>query len=499
MTAKVLMVQGTSSSAGKSLLVAGLCRLYARRGIRVVPFKAQNMSNNAAICPDGAEIGRAQANQAHAAGLDPHVDMNPVLIKPEADSRAQVVVMGKAWHTLDAREYYPKRDELWPLVTAALDRLREQYELVIIEGAGSAAELNLKHLDIVNMAVAKHAQAPVLLVGDIDRGGIFAQLIGTTSLLDEEERQLLRGFVVNKFRGDIALFQDGVEIIEHRSGKPVLGVLPYIHDLLIPEEDAVVLEEGGGSSLQGNIDIAVIHLPRIANFDEFDALKAEAGVRLRYVSSPEDLGQPDAIIIPGTKSTIGDLEWLRTRGFEPALQAHVSGGGALVGICGGYQMLGQRILDPQSIESDKTEENGLAFLPVETRFEGEKATHQSQVHIEAGPGWMADLKGESLTGYEIHMGRTESPQPWLRIAQRNGQPAKRLDGAASPDAKVWGCYIHGIFDNPAFRRTWLKSLFWSPPDESIDRTTFDASLNRLADELKRRLDMARLKEIIWGA
>ena len=500
MTAKVLMIQGTSSSAGKSLLVAGLCHLYARRGLRVAPFKAQNMSNNAAICPDGSEIGRAQANQAFAAGLDPHVDMNPVLIKPEADSRAQVVVMGKAWQTLDARDYYPQKDELWTLVTNALDRLRDQYELVIIEGAGSAAELNLKDLDIVNMAVAKYAQAPVLLVGDIDRGGIFAQLIGTTLLLDDEERQLLKGLVINKFRGDSALFYDGIQILEEKSGKPVIGVLPWLYDLLIPEEDAVILENGGGGNGLGqpDVDIAVIHFPRIANFDEFDALKAESGVSLRFVDDPQHLGNPDAIILPGTKSTIGDLEWLRSRGFEPSLQQHVARDKALVGICGGYQMLGQRILDPQNIESSKDEEQGLAFLPTETSFEGEKATHQSSGKVGAGPGWLQALEGQHFSGYEIHMGRTQTPNPWLTITQRNAATASHQDGAASPDGKIWGCYIHSIFDNHAFRRAWLQSLAWSANDSPSEINSFRASLTRLADELENNLDMDALEQIIWA-
>jgi adenosylcobyric acid synthase len=273
---------------GKSLLVAGLCHLFARRGVKVAPFKAQNMSNNAAVCSDGSEIGRAQATQALASGLEPHVDMNPVLIKPEADSRSQVVVMGRPWKTLDAREYYPKKDILWKEVTAALDRLRAQYELVIIEGAGSAAELNLRAGDIVNMAVARYANAPVLLAGDIDRGGIFAQLIGTVWLLEPEERELVKGLIVNKFRGDISLFEDGVRILEEKSDVPVLGVVPYLHDLFIPEEDAVALENPFAKhvSFGEAIEIIVIHLPRIANFDDFDPLSTEPGVRVRYVDSP---------------------------------------------------------------------------------------------------------------------------------------------------------------------------------------------------------------------
>ncbi len=297
MTARVLMVQGASSSAGKSLLVAGLCRSFARRGLRVAPFKAQNMSNNAAVCPDGAEIGRAQAVQALAAGVPLSADLNPVLIKPEADTRSQVIVMGRPFKTLGAVEYYDYKQTLWGYVTAALDRLRLDHELVIIEGAGSPVELNLKENDIVNMAVARYAQAAVLLVGDIDRGGIFAQLLGTLWLLEPEERQLVRGLVVNKFRGDPALFTDGIRILEQKSGLPVLGVIPYLKDLHIPEEDAVALETDTSlpsSEKTDLIDIAILHLPRISNFDDFDPFRSDPGVRVRYVHSPRELGQPDA-------------------------------------------------------------------------------------------------------------------------------------------------------------------------------------------------------------
>lgn len=353
MTARVLMVQGASSSAGKSLLVAGLCRIFARRGLRVAPFKAQNMSNNAAVCPDGAEIGRAQAVQALAAGVPLSADLNPVLIKPEADTRSQVIVMGRPFKTLGAVEYYDYKQILWGYVTAALDRLRLDHELVIIEGAGSPVELNLKENDIVNMAVACYAQAAVLLVGDIDRGGIFAQLLGTLWLLEPEERQLVRGLVVNKFRGDPALFTDGICILEQKSGLPILGVIPYLKDLHIPEEDAVALETDTSvpsSEKTDLIDIAILHLPRISNFDDFDPFRSDPGVRVRYVNSPRELGQPDAVILPGTKSTSADLEWLRRSGLaEPILQ-FARQGGAVVGICGGYQMLGTALHDPQQVE-----------------------------------------------------------------------------------------------------------------------------------------------------
>ncbi len=491
------MIQGTSSSVGKSLLVAGLCHLFARRGVKVTPFKAQNMSNNAAVCPDGSEIGRAQAVQALACGLEPHVDMNPVLIKPEADSRAQVVVMGRPWKTLDAREYYPKKDILWKEVTGALDRLRAQYELVIIEGAGSAAELNLRNGDIVNMAVASYADAPVLLAGDIDRGGIFAQLIGTVWLLEPEERERVKGLIVNKFRGDISLFSDGVHILEEKSRVPVLGVVPYLHDLFIPEEDAVALENPFAKpvSFDEALEIVVVHLPRIANFDDFDPLAREPGVRVRYVDDPGQIGAPAAMIIPGTKSTVNDLAWLRSRGFDRAIREYAQKGGAVVGICGGYQMLGKVIRDPMHVESKLDSLPGLGLLTIETVFAGDKATHQANAQLHNGPGWFAELEGQTVTGYEIHMGRTQGMSPFLELTERNGQSVQVADGATSKDGKIWGCYLHGLFANENFRRAWLADLGWKGNRASETANPFAASLARLADTLEASLNMNLLERI----
>ncbi len=499
MTGKVLTVLGTSSSVGKSLLVAGLCHLFARRGVKVAPFKAQNMSNNAAVCPDGSEIGRAQYTQALASGLEPHVDMNPVLIKPEADSRSQVVVMGRPWQTLEAREYYPKKDFLWKEVTAALDRLREGYELVIIEGAGSAAELNLREGDIVNMAIARYAEAPVLLAGDIDRGGIFAQLIGTVWLLEPDERDLIKGLIVNKFRGDISLFADGVRILEEKSETPVLGVVPYLHNLYIPEEDAVALENPFARPVPPTeaLEIVVIHLPRIANFDDFDPVVTEPGVHVRYVDNPEQVGNPAAIIIPGTKSTVNDLAWLRSVGLDKAIQWHAQNGGAVVGICGGYQMLGEVVHDPQHVESKLDSAPGLGLLPIETVFAGDKATHQANAQVRNGPGWFANLEGQMVSGYEIHMGLTDSLSSWLVISERGGQSVGVPDGAASEDGKVWGCYVHGLFANQNLRRAWLESLGWKGGELGEGSNPFAASLTRLADTLESTLDMDLLEKIIW--
>ncbi len=502
MPAKTLMLVGTSSSAGKSLLVTALCHTFARRGIKVAPYKAQNMSNNAAVCPDGSEIGRAQAVQAAAAGLDPHVDMNPILIKPEADSRAQVVVMGKPWHVLEARDYYPRKDELWRYVTTSLDRLRDEYELVIIEGAGSPAELNLKPGDIVNMSVAKYADATTLLVGDIDRGGIFAQLLGTYWLLPPDEQELLKGFIVNKFRGDITLFEDGIQILEEQGGVPVLGVMPYLHDLHIPDEDAVSLENLSPVSLDTSaaIDIAIIHLPRIANFDDFDPLVTEKDVRVRYVTSVERLGRPDAIIIPGTKSTVNDLKWIRSRGLDQAIQAHAAAGGVVVGICGGYQMLGQTILDPNQIESRDEHTAGLGLLPIETTFAGEKATFQAVAKITTDIGWLREINGQTISGYEIHMGRTTGSAPWLKIESRNNSVVQVVDGAQNPSGRVWGCYIHGLFANHNLRRAWLESLDWDSQNANeVQEDPFAASLTYLSDTVESVLDMEKLEAMIWGS
>jgi adenosylcobyric acid synthase len=502
MMAKTLMIQGASSSVGKSLLVAALCRCFARRGVRVAPFKAQNMSNNAAVCLDGAEIGRSQAVQAAAAGIEPVADLNPVLLKPEADARSQVIVMGRPWRTLVAGAYYQQRAALWSVITAAFDRLRDAYDLVLIEGAGSPAELNLRAGDMVNMAVARYAQAPVLLVGDIDRGGVFAQLLGTLWLLEPAERALVRGLVVNKFRGDFSLFADGVRILESRSALPVLGVLPFMHDLHIPEEDAAPLDTSDEVMCRQApmVDIAVIQLPRIANFNDFSPLAAEPGVRLRYVSSCATLGRPDAVVLPGSKSTIADLIWLRERGLARAIVQLAASGAAVVGICGGYQMLGHRIHDPQGVESARPEVTALSLLPVETTFEPSKATHQIEARIDNAPGWLASLAGQTIQGYEIHMGRSVAQQPWLTLTRRSQQPVAVCDGAVDVTGRIWGCYLHGLFTNPVLRRSWLSSLGW----KQTERHTIDgvddlqSALDALASQVETRIDMRRLEAIIWG-
>lgn len=510
MTCLTLMIQGTSSSVGKSVLVAALCRIFARRGVRVAPFKAQNMSNNAAVCSDGAEIGRSQAVQAAAARIAPTACLNPILLKPEADSRSQVIVQGRPWRTLQAREYYRYREELWPVVTASLDQLRRVYDLVVIEGAGSPAELNLRDADIVNMAIARYCEAPVLLVGDIDRGGIFAQLLGTLSLLNDE-RRFVRGLIVNKFRGDPSLFASGVSILEERSGVPVLGVVPWLADVSLPEEDGQSREDAHGRSISvGELDIAIIGLPRIANFDDFDSLDAEAGVGVRYVTAGHQLGHPAAAIIPGTKSTIADLHWLRQTGLAERIGELEGRQTVIVGICGGYQMLGQEICDPHQVESCCPEVKGLGLLPTRTVFSRTKETHQIRATVE-DDRHCRGCRGQVVDGYEIHMGQTSSGREWLKLTERSGAAVSMSDGAVSDDGRIWGCYLHGLFGNDRFRQFWLNTLRTGaaavpPPDaqRTLSRESMsaagrlDAALERLANEVEASLDMNRLNELVWA-
>jgi adenosylcobyric acid synthase len=497
MTAKTLMIVGSSSSAGKSLLVTALCRIFARRGVKVAPFKAQNMSNNAAVCPDGCEIGRAQAVQAAAAGLVPTAEMNPILLKPEADAHSQVIVLGHPWDSCSASAYYHHKQQLWPRVTASLDHLREMYELVIIEGAGSPVEMNLKAGDIVNLPVALYARSPLLLVGDIDRGGIFAQLLGTTWLLEPEERALLQGYIVNKFRGDPSLFEDGIRILEGKGKVPVLGVVPYLHHLGIPEEDAVALDQPAGAHLAGRqIEIAILRLPHIANFDDFDPLANEPGVQVRYVHTPAEWGHPDAVILPGTKSTIADLLWLEETGLSALICAAAGQGKAVVGICGGYQMLGQSISDPEQIEANIPQIKGLGLLPHTTCFQPQKETHLVQAKINAATSWLAEISSGPIHGYEIHMGVTCGNTPWIKILERGSANVEVADGAISPDGRIWGCYLHGLFENETLRHAWLKFLGWQPESISTGAATHELAFDRLADAVENALNLPLLESII---
>jgi adenosylcobyric acid synthase len=504
--APALMVQGTASSAGKSLLVTALCRLFSAEGRRVLPFKAQNMALNSAVTSDGGEIGRAQAVQAEAAGVPSRVDMNPVLLKPEGDARSQVVVLGKSIGTMTAREYHARKPELRQLIRECLTRLRRDCDLLLIEGAGSPAEINLKDRDIVNMSVARDADAPVLLVGDIDRGGVFASFVGTMELLDHEERARIAAFVVNKFRGDVALLRPGLEMLKARTGVPVLGVMPYLRALHIADEDSLCLDDkprAPRAPLSSAIDIAVVRCPRIANYDDFDPLAAEESVLLRFVERPEDLEPADLVILPGTKSTLADLAWLRESGFARRIEERAARGEPIVGVCGGCQMLGISVEDPHHVESSASGANGLALLAIRTRFEPEKLTAQ----IVAQPGapsflTEASAGGERLTGYEIHMGMLSldaGARPAFRIVTRNGAECDALDGAVGTGGHVVGTMIHGIFENAAVRRSLLlylcKRKGVALPAPTGHAPSRQAEFDRLAAAAREHLDGALLRRL----
>ena len=490
--AKALAILGTGSDVGKSLVTAGLGRIFHRSGIRVAPFKSQNMSLNSFVTVEGGEMGRAQVLQAQACGLRPHVDMNPILLKPEADRRSQVVVQGKVWCSRDAGDYFDSQTELFHFVRQSYERLAAQYELIVIEGAGSAAEINLRDRDIVNWPVTQMADAKVILVADIDRGGVFAQVIGTLDLLEPHERKRVLGVVINKFRGDRRLFDDGVAILEKRTGIPVLGVLPFLRDLVLDQEDSVTIESGsaGTSFSPETVNVAVILLPRMSNFTDFNALAAEADVSLRYARVPEDAAGADVIILPGSKQTIQDLHYVKDKGFGPALASHVQARREMVGVCGGFQMLGKRIDDPHGVEGGGQTE-GLHLLPVDTELHHDKRTVQVTANALL-PG-MSDA--ETVRGYEIHVGLTARRQgdPCFRILDEAG---KREDGAVSSDGLVWGTYIHGVFDDPSFRRAWLnrvrvrKGLAPGAVADSMEVTRrLTSALDQWADHVARHLDM----------
>lgn len=491
------MVQGTTSHAGKSLMATALCRIFAQDGLRVAPFKAQNMSLNSFVTPDGGEFGRAQAVQADAARVAPVVEMNPILLKPEGGRRSQVVVMGKPTRVASAREYYTLKPTLWPLVAHVLDKLRSQYDVVVIEGAGSPAEINLKEHEIVNMRVARYADAPVLLVGDIDRGGVFASLYGTMALLEPQERALIKAFVINKFRGDPSLLDPGLDMLQQRAGVPFAGVVPYFTDIHIPEEDSLGLDAPQSQiSAQAQdgalLDIAVIRLPHIANFDDFDPLRQEPGVRLRYISAADELGEPDLIALPGSKTTVADLEWLRRQRLDRAIIERRNAGTPLIGICGGYQMLGWRILDPDAIESDKPETAGLGLLPLTTTFAAHKTTHQVRAKVAASKGLLADAAEVDIVGYEIHMGRTYGDSAAaFRITERSSEPTSSPDGALDPDGLTLGTYMHGLFHNHNLRRAMLMRLAQRKgvalPDGAI--LDLDREYDKLAALVRRSVDM----------
>ncbi len=478
-----LMFQGTGSDVGKSVLVAGVCRALTNRELSVRPFKPQNMSNNAAVAVEGGEVGRAQALQAMACRVPVSVDMNPVLIKPQSDATAQLVVRGAVRGTMDARYYRAQKNPLLATVLESYQRLTAQADIVVVEGAGSPAETNLRVGDIANMGFARVANVPVILIGDIDRGGVIASLVGTHLVLDADDRAMIRGFLINKFRGDVALFADGISEIERRTGWPSLGIVRWLGAAgRLPAEDAVVL--GHQSSIDGGLVIAVPMLSRIANFDDFDALRQEAGVRLVMVPPGEPLPADAAmVILSGTKATIADLKFFRAQGWDIDLAAHLRRGGRVLGICGGYQMLGETIADPEGIEGAPESVQGLGHLPVHTRLSASK-----QVGEVSG---VMLATAAAFDGYEIHMGRTDAgpdTKRMLRFADGS------FDGACSADGRVAGCYVHGLFNHPELRTSWLQSLGASC-DGIHQHVRVNAVLDELAHELEQVMNMEQLLRI----
>lgn len=492
------MIQGTSSNVGKSVLVAALCRIFKQDGYRVAPFKSQNMALNAFVTPEGGEIGRAQAMQAEAAGIAPSIHMNPVLLKPEANARSQIILHGKIHDNTSAADYYQHTQFLLGKVKESLDYLKERYDVIVIEGAGSPAEINLKAREIANMRMAKLAQSPVLLAGDIDRGGVYASFVGTLEILDEEERKLVKGFIINKFRGDVSLIKDANDYLENKTGRPVLGVVPYFRDILLAQEDSVYLDERQNRQDETDLDIAIIRIPRISNYDDFDALE-EDGANIRYITRPDELGNPDLIIIPGSKTTVPDLLAIRKSGVADAVVKKAKAGTPVFGACGGYQMLGKVIHDPDHVESEEDTIEGLGLINAETTFACEKATTQVKGTITDDRGLLAGLKGEIISGYEIHMGRTVSPNRPFLINETQDGTADYADGSISGDGMVLGSYIHGIFLSHGFRRGLLNNL---RKRKGLPERVYDAPLDKekhydaLADLVRSSTDMEAVYRIL---
>ncbi len=511
--AKALMIQGTGSGVGKSLVVAGLCRILRDRGIDVAPFKAQNMALNSFITRDGGEIGRAQAFQAEAARVEPATDMNPILLKATGEAGCQVIVDGRVRRNMRAGEYYDAfRDEAWTAVAAAYGRLAERHEVIVLEGAGSPAEINLNDVEVVNMRMARHAGAPVLLVGDIDKGGVFASFYGTIGLLDGDA-SLIRAFVINKFRGDRAILEPGLRMIAERTGRSVVGVIPHLGDLGVHEEDGIPLErlwwsERTNKHGSNRIRIAVVRLRSISNFTDFDPFLYEPDVELVYTLRDEDIGHADLVILPGSKNTVQDLLFLRESGIEAAVLDAASKGVAVAGICGGYQMLGRSIADPLGVESTHREVRGMGLLDVETVLEGTKITSQVEARAarDSAFGVHGGKKRDTLRAYEIHMGRTTGDVGLFSVV-RYHSPAGT--GTADPDpvpdgsakGSVWGTYLHGIFDNDGFRRALLNRLReqrgYGPPEGTVSYARArEQALDRWAAVLKKELDLEFIDNLI---
>lgn len=539
--AKAIMVQGTMSNAGKSLIAAGLCRIFHQDGLRAAPFKSQNMALNSFITDEGLEMGRAQVMQAEAAGISPEAAMNPILLKPTNDTGSQVIVNGKVLGNMSAREYFAYKQQLIPDILKAYNDLAERFDVIVIEGAGSPAEINLKDNDIVNMGMAKMAHAPVLLVGDIDRGGVFAQLVGTMELLEPSERQMVKGMIINKFRGDRSILDSGVEMIENMLGVPVVGVTPYIH-IEVDDEDSLTerFDHRNGSQVP-LIDIAVIRLPRISNFTDFNTFETIDGVSLRYADSPAKLGNPDLILLPGTKNTMGDLRWLRESGMEASILKLVNSGTPLFGVCGGYQMLGKSLSDPDGVEEGGTMA-GMGLLPLKTVFADGKTRTRAEGHFLEPGGIFSSLAGVPIEGYEIHMGVTALDSEETDAAaepcssgvlsigagvsgaagtgsagnrDRAGGQTVRLtslkahSGAAETEkldgysrGNVYGSYVHGIFDREEVTKAIVTALGRKKGIDmskaaTVDFTAFkETQYDILAKSLRDNMDIRKIYDIL---
>ena len=497
--AKAIMVQGTMSNAGKSLLAAGLCRIFRQDGYKVAPFKSQNMALNSFITEEGLEMGRAQVMQAEAAGIAPSVRMNPILLKPTNDVGSQVIVNGEVLGTMSAREYFRYKKELVPDIMKAFTSLSEEYDIIVIEGAGSPAEINLKEDDIVNMGMAKLAKAPVLLVGDIDRGGVFAQLIGTVDLLEEDERAMVKGLIINKFRGDKTILDPGIQMLEERSGIPVVGVAPYLQ-IQVEDEDSLT-ERFERKQEVGVLDIAVIRVPRISNFTDFNPLESIPGVSLRYVQHPRELRQPDLIILPGTKNTMEDLLWMRENGMEASILKEASRGALIFGICGGYQMLGETLSDPYGVEAGGTV-RGMGLIPMDTVFAKSKTRTRVTGTFGRISGDWSPLSGVELEGYEIHMGES--------VLKNGAAAATRIRDAVSETEKaegavsgaVCGTYVHGVFDREEVVHGLLQALGQKKGVDVTEMKGMDFAAFKetqydiLAAELRKHLDMEKIYQIL---
>jgi adenosylcobyric acid synthase len=503
--AKTIMVQGTASHVGKSVLVAALCRIFYRDGYRVAPFKSQNMALNSFVTGDGGEMGRAQVVQAEAAGRAPVVDMNPVLLKPTGQASSQVIVLGRPVGNLSARDYHKDyAGKAWEAICGALERLHRDNDIIVIEGAGSPAEVNLQSTEIVNMRVAREAGAPVLLACDIDKGGALAAVVGTLELISPEDRERVAGIIINKFRGDLSLFQPAIDFLEERIAKPVVGVVPYFQGFKIQEEDTVHEEtlKNSREAIKRDVEVAVIHLPHISNFTDFDPFESDPDVNLRYVGRGTPLGSPDLVLIPGSKNTIEDLAYLKRTGIAGEIEGLNRSGVPVVGICGGFQIMGRELHDPLHTESSIPSMEGLGLLDIVTTFAREKITTQVRAGV-CGPGpLLEEARGTEVMGYEIHMGRTDPGSgmvPVFTINHRFGEAQNMLDGASTADGKTWGTYIHGIFDNAVFRRKLINGLRkakgLAPLAEAVSLSAWEQrqrDYDSLAEVVRGSLDMARI-------